>query len=137
MHQFVLQRGKSAELRLFPHISELGIKKNGAIQLNTFLSTATDDIRLYYITEGKFGWRIDHQPYVLYPGDVALILPGVLFGSDDGVLRSAPFPGCTSACKSWGTAICCLASGAAYRKAKARYRQNIIIKLHARAIPVQ
>jgi AraC-like DNA-binding protein len=91
MNQFVLQRGKSAELRLFPHILELGIKKNGAMQLNTFLTTATEEIRLYYIMEGKFGWRINHQSYVFYPGDVALILPGVLFGSDNGVLEIGSF----------------------------------------------
>lgn len=91
MNQFVLQHGKSAELRLFPHMLELGMKKNGAILLNTFLTTVTDCIRIYYIIEGKFEWRINHQPYFFYPGDVALILPGIPFGSDNGTLEIGSF----------------------------------------------
>jgi AraC-like DNA-binding protein len=87
MNQFVLQQGRSTELRLFPHILEVGIKKNGSIQLNAFLTTATEGIRLYYILEGKFEWRINQQSHILYPGDVALILPGQSFGSDNGVLE--------------------------------------------------
>src|SRR5687767_12556777 len=87
MNQFVLQQGRSTELRLFPHILEVGIKKNGSIQLNAFLTTVTEGIRLYYILEGKFEWRINQQSHILYPGDVALILPGQSFGSDNGVLE--------------------------------------------------
>ncbi|GAA0559112.1 helix-turn-helix transcriptional regulator [Chitinophaga japonensis] len=70
---------------------ELGMKKNGAILPNTFLTTATEGIRIYYIIEGKFEWRIDHQPYFFYPGDVALILPGKPFGSDNGTLEIGSF----------------------------------------------
>lgn len=91
MNQFVLQQGKSPELRLFPHIQEVGIRKNGAIELNAFLSTITDGIRFYYIMEGKFGWCIQNRPYVFFPGDLALILPGQSFGSDDGVLEPGAF----------------------------------------------
>lgn len=91
MNQFVLQHGKSAELRLFPHLLEVGIKKNGSIQLNTFLSTISEGFRLYYIIEGKFEWRINHQPYIFYPGDVAVILPGSPFGSDNGILEIGAF----------------------------------------------
>jgi AraC-type DNA-binding domain-containing proteins len=91
MNQFVLQQGKSSELRLFPHIHEVGIRKNGAIQLNTFLTTATENIRIYYIMEGKFEWRINQQLHVCYPGDVVLILPGQFFGSDNGVLEIGAF----------------------------------------------
>ncbi len=87
MNQFVLQHGKSAELLLFPHILEVGIKKNGSIQLNAFPTTTAPGLRLYYITEGRFEWRINHQTTIFYPGDVALILPGVPFGSDNGVLE--------------------------------------------------
>jgi len=87
MNQFLLQQGKSAELRLFPHLLEVGVRKNGAIQLNAFPNTITEGIRIYYITEGKFEWRINHQPYVFYPGDVAVILPGIPFGSDNGILE--------------------------------------------------
>ena len=91
MNQFVLQHGKSAELRLFPHIQEVGIKKNASIQLNTFPTTSKDCLRIYYIMEGRFDWRIAHQPYALYPGDVALILPSTPFGSDNGVLDIGAF----------------------------------------------
>jgi AraC-like DNA-binding protein len=91
MNQFVLQHGKSAELRLFPHMLEVGMKKNGAILLNTFFTTVTEGIRIYYIIEGKFEWCINHQPYIFYPGDVALILPGVPFGSDNGTLEIGSF----------------------------------------------
>src|SRR5688500_3139252 len=91
MNQFVLQQGKSPELRLFPHIREVGIRKNGAIELNAFSATITDHIRFYYILEGKFDWCIQHRSYDLFPGDLALILPGQSFGSDNGVLEPGAF----------------------------------------------
>ncbi|AXY75382.1 AraC family transcriptional regulator [Paraflavitalea soli] len=91
MNQFLLQQGKAAELRLFPHLLEVGVKKNGAIQLNAFLTTTTECLRIYYIIEGKFEWRINHQSYVFYPGDVAVILPGTPFGSDNGILEIGSF----------------------------------------------
>jgi AraC-like DNA-binding protein len=91
MNQFVLQYDRSAELLLFPHILEVGLKKNGAILFNTFLTTATAGLRIYYVMEGRFEWRINHQPYVFYPGDVAVILPGIPFGSDKGALEIGAF----------------------------------------------
>src|SRR4051812_24829726 len=91
MNQFVLQHGQSAELLLFPHILELGMKKNGSIQPNTFPTTVTPGLRIYQITEGRFEWCINHQTYVFYPGDVALIMPGVPFGCDNGVLQIGCF----------------------------------------------
>jgi AraC-like DNA-binding protein len=91
MNQYLLQYGKSNELLIFPHILELGLKKNAAILFDTFLPTATEGLRIYYIIEGRFEWRINHQPYVFYPGDVAIILPGTPFGSDKGVLEIGSF----------------------------------------------
>lgn len=91
MNQFVLQHGKSPELLLFPHILELGMKKNGSIQPDTFPTTVTDGLRIYHITEGRFDWHINHQPHVFYPGDVALIMPGIPFGCDNGVLKIGSF----------------------------------------------
>src|SRR5262249_7446369 len=91
MNQFVLQHGKSAELRLFPHILEVGIKKIVSIQLDTFPSTTSEGVRIYFIIEGKFEWRIDRHPYIFYPGDVALVLPGAAFGSDNGILEIGSF----------------------------------------------
>jgi AraC-like DNA-binding protein len=87
MNQFVLRQGLSIELQLFPHIIELGIKKNAAIQLQSLPETVSDDIRIYYIIEGKFEWTIHQQQFILYPGDVALILPGQIFGNEKGFLE--------------------------------------------------
>ncbi len=86
MNQFVLQQGRSAELDLFPHIMELGAKKNSSIRLNSLPESATESIRIYYVIEGKFEWHIHQQQYMLYPGDAALILPGQKFGSEKGFL---------------------------------------------------
>jgi AraC-like DNA-binding protein len=87
MTQFVLQQGSSKELRLFPHILELGIKKNASIQLRAFPVSHTPGIRIYYVLDGKFEWCIQQQSYVLYPGDAALILPEQSFGSSHGMLE--------------------------------------------------
>src|SRR5919197_1531720 len=91
MNQFILQQGSSKELRLFPHILEMGIKKNISIQLSSFPASATGGIRVYYVMEGKFEWCINHHQYVLYPGDAALILPHHSFGSENGVLEIGSF----------------------------------------------
>jgi AraC-like DNA-binding protein len=91
MNQFVLQYGKSAELLLFPHILEVGLKKNASISFSTFLTSATEGLRIYYIIEGRFEWRINNQPVIFYPGDVAVIMPGVPFGSDKGNLEIGAF----------------------------------------------
>lgn len=87
MNQFVLQQGRSGELHVFPHITELGAKKNTSIQLNSFPESIAECIRVYYIIEGKFEWRIHQRQHLLYPGDVALILPGQRFGSEKGFLE--------------------------------------------------
>lgn len=91
MNQFVLQHGRSAELRLFPHILEVGVKKNGSIQLNSFLTTATESLRMYCILEGRFEWRIGNQTYELFPGDSAVILPDVSLGGENSVLDIGAF----------------------------------------------
>jgi len=91
MNQFVLQQGSSGKLKMFPHILELGIRKNVSIQLNTFTLSATEGLRIYYIIDGKFEWHINQRQYVFYPGDVAVILPGQEFGSENGVLEIGSF----------------------------------------------
>lgn len=91
MNQFILQQGISEELRFFPHIIEMGLKKNISIQLGSFPLTSTSGIRIFYITEGKFEWCINRQRYTLYPGDATVILPGYCFGSEDGVLEIGAF----------------------------------------------
>lgn len=86
MNQFVLQQGTSTELEMFPHITELGAKKNSSIQLNSLRESTSESMRIYNVIEGKFEWHIHHQQHMLYPGDVALILPGQKFGSEKGFL---------------------------------------------------
>jgi AraC family transcriptional regulator, activator of mtrCDE len=87
MNQFILQQGQAAELHAFPHIMEFALKKNNSIQLNSFHTTAAETIRIYYVIEGKFEWIIDSKSHVLFPGDLALILPGQNFGGEKGILN--------------------------------------------------
>jgi AraC-like DNA-binding protein len=86
MNQFVLQQGISGELTPFPHIIEFAVRKNQTVQLNSLMVDQKESLRIYHILEGKFEWRINHQPYILYPGDTALILPNQPFGSDKEML---------------------------------------------------
>lgn len=86
MNQFLLQQEYSKELQLFSHILEFGLKKNNTIQLNSLNETAASNLRIYYIMEGKFEWVIQKQSYILYPGDLVLVLPGHEFGGERGVL---------------------------------------------------
>jgi len=91
MNQFVLTQGSSEELRLFPHILELGIVKNSSIRLNAFPKTSSEGIKIFCVLEGKFEWCVDNGQYLLFPGDVALILPRQEFGSGNGVLEIGSF----------------------------------------------
>src|SRR5689334_6187886 len=79
MNQFFLQHGRSKELEAFAHILEFGIRKNTSIQLDSFSATTTESIRIYYILDGKFEWVIKDQHHLLYPGDLAVVLPGQSF----------------------------------------------------------
>lgn len=48
-------------------------------------------MRIFNVMEGKFEWCINNQHHVLFPGDVALILPDQAFGSENGVLGIGSF----------------------------------------------
>ncbi|MBC7827791.1 MAG: AraC family transcriptional regulator [Chitinophagaceae bacterium] len=85
MNQFILKKG-CTELLLFPHIVEFALKKSTTIQFNSLKTAATDPLRIYYIVDGKFEWIIDEQHYILYPGDLAIILPGQLLGGEKDFL---------------------------------------------------
>ncbi|HEY9047060.1 MAG TPA: AraC family transcriptional regulator, partial [Ohtaekwangia sp.] len=76
----------SSELAGFPHISEIGIRKITNIQLDSLVTTTTTSIRIYYILDGKFQWNINDRCYILYPGDLAIILPGQKFGGTKGFM---------------------------------------------------
>ena len=91
MNQFVLKQGSSEELRLFPHILELGVVKNSSIRLNAFPKSSSDGIKMFSVLEGKFEWCIGNAQHTLFPGDVALILPWQEFGSINGVLEIGSF----------------------------------------------
>ncbi len=91
MNQFLLCQTKAQELRLFPHITEIGVIKNSAIRLNGFLNIVADGLKIYYVQEGKFEWRINRRSFILFPGDVALILPGTEFGNENNVLEIGSF----------------------------------------------
>jgi AraC-like DNA-binding protein len=91
MNQFLLCQKKAQELRLFPHIIEIGVVKNSAIRLNGFLNIVADGLKIYYVQEGKFEWTINRRTFILYPGDVALILPGTEFGNENNVLEIGSF----------------------------------------------
>ncbi|CAN5733169.1 N/A [soil metagenome] len=91
MHQFILQQNTDDELKLFPHIVELGVVKNVSMRLNAFPKSIKESIRVYYIIDGKFEWTIQNKLYKLYPGDVMLVMPGQVFGNDEGVLEIGAF----------------------------------------------
>ena len=87
MNQFTLKQGDARELHAFPHIQELGLKKNSSIQLNSLQTTSSENIRIYFVMEGKFEWLINEQIHYLYPGDLALVLPGQTFGGERDILN--------------------------------------------------
>ena len=86
MNQYLLRQGNSLELQAFPHIIEFALKRNNAIHLDSFTASSSDCIRFYYVLEGKFEWFIQQEHYILYPSDIAIILPGQAFGSEKGYL---------------------------------------------------
>jgi AraC-like DNA-binding protein len=86
MNQFLLQQGSSKEIQPFPHIIEFALKRNHSIRLNSFNTSSSEHIRFYYIIDGKFEWFINGQHQILYPSDIAIILPGQTLGTDKGYL---------------------------------------------------
>jgi AraC-like DNA-binding protein len=86
MNQFLLQQGTSKELELFPHIIEFALKKNNSIQLNSLPEATSDSLRIYYIVDGRFDWLIHGAHHIVYPLDIAIVLPGQKFGGIKGFL---------------------------------------------------
>lgn len=86
MNQLYLNQETSSELKAFPHIIELGTKKITTVQLNSLKEETKDDFRFYYILDGKHEWIIDQQPFLLFPGDFILVLPGQSLGGKQGFL---------------------------------------------------
>lgn len=83
---FILRKGRSKLLDFFPHIEEFVLEKNNTIQLDSFLVSSTNNLRIYCVLDGKFEWFIRQKQHVLYPGNVAVVLPGQEFGGAKGYL---------------------------------------------------
>src|SRR5689334_5516598 len=87
MNQFTFLNGNSKELEKLPHVREFSLNKSTTIQLNSFVASVSDMLRIYGIVDGKFDWIINHKQYSLYPGDVAIVLPGQEISGSRGVLN--------------------------------------------------
>lgn len=85
MNQFLFKK-ESRELQLFPHIGEFASKKSNTIQFNSLKKESSKSLRFYYVVDGRYEWIIDHQHYILYPDDLAIILPGQVFGGEKDFL---------------------------------------------------
>lgn len=85
MNQFLLKK-ESKDLHAFPHIIEFGLKKNTTIQFDSLKKDCSTCLRIYYVIDGRFDWMIQDQHHILYPGDLAIVLPGQCFGGEKDLL---------------------------------------------------
>ena len=74
------------ELHAFPHIVEFALKKIDTVQFDSLKKGTSRFLRFYYVVDGRFDWMIQDQHHILYPGDVAIILPGQSFGGEKDLL---------------------------------------------------
>jgi AraC-like DNA-binding protein len=77
---------ESEELRLFPHITEIALKKISTVQFGSLEKESSKRLRIYYVVEGRFDWVIEDEHYILYPGDVAVVLPNQSLAGEKGFL---------------------------------------------------
>src|SRR5205823_3925691 len=73
-------------LHAFPHFIEFALKKINSVQFDSLKKETSEFLRFYYVIDGRFEWMIDDQRHVLYPGDLAIILPGQSFGGEKDLL---------------------------------------------------
>lgn len=85
MNQCFLKK-ECKELHAFPHIIEFAVKKVDTIQFDSFKKETSRFLRFYYVIDGRFAWVIEEQQHKLYPGDVAIVLPGQSFGGEKDIL---------------------------------------------------
>jgi AraC-like DNA-binding protein len=85
MNQYFLKK-ECKELHVFPHVIEYALKKINTIQFNSFKKECSEFVRFYYIIDGRFDWIIDDQHYILYPSDLAVVLPGQRFGGEKDLM---------------------------------------------------
>jgi len=88
MNQYFLNflNKECKEFHVFPHIIEFALKKINSIQFDSFKKETSEFLRFYYVIDGRFDWTIDEQHHILYPGDLAIILPGQNFGGEKDLL---------------------------------------------------
>jgi len=85
MNQYFLKK-ECRELHAFPHITEFASKKISTIQFDSLKREASEFFRLYYVMDGRVDRMIDDQHHILYPGDLAIVLPGQSFGGEKDLL---------------------------------------------------
>lgn len=85
MNSYFLKK-EADELHAFPHITEFALKKISTVQFDSLRKETCQHLRIYSVVEGRFDWIIEDQHYVLYPGDVAIVLPGQSLGAEKGFL---------------------------------------------------
>jgi AraC-like DNA-binding protein len=81
MNQCFLKK-ECKELHAFPHISEFALKKINTIHFDSLKKEASPFFRFYYVIDGRFDWIINDEAHILYPDDLAVILPGQIFGGE-------------------------------------------------------
>ena len=86
MNPFILYQGKSKELSTFPYIIEFANHKIQHIQLHSQEIKLSEGIKICFITEGKFDWNINGQPYLLYPNDTSMTCPWQTIGEIEAFL---------------------------------------------------
>lgn len=85
MNQYFLKK-ECKELHAFPQIIEFALKKINTIQFDSLKKETSPLLRFYYVLDGRFDWMIEDQHHILYPGDLAMILPGQCFGGEKDLL---------------------------------------------------
>ncbi|MFL5773956.1 MAG: AraC family transcriptional regulator, partial [Flavisolibacter sp.] len=83
--QYFLKK-ECKELHAFPHIIEFALRKIHTIQFDSLKKESSAFIRFYYIIDGRFDWIIEDQHHILYPGDLAIVLPNQNFGGEKDLL---------------------------------------------------
>ncbi len=73
---------ESGELQNFPHIVEFALQKINTIRFDSFKKDVSGFLRLYFVIDGRFSWVIGDKQYVLYPGDLVIVLPGQCIGGE-------------------------------------------------------
>ncbi|HEY5371500.1 MAG TPA: AraC family transcriptional regulator [Hanamia sp.] len=85
MNQYFLKK-ECKELHAFPHVTEFALKKINSIQFESFKIETSEFLRFYYVLDGRFDWIINNEHHILFPNDLAIILPGQRFGGQKDLL---------------------------------------------------